>query len=303
MPGDVRVTAETVKTRSAEPGDAPLLRAIWRYAFGDRDAEISDFYDSFGGRAESVVAEIRGEPIAAGHIVPAGELVLPNGARTPCAMLYAIAAAPGAGGRGGGGAVTRALVLRATELGFSVSILRPANDGLFEYYSARAGFREWFYAGERKFHADEFPRSAKTPTARRVTPAEYGEIRQRLLWGMTHIRAGAGALEYQRRLCERAGGGLFEIAADGLTACAAVERTDGAALSVKELLMPRGAPPSYAALCAAALAERLPAEEIDVRIPAVPGADEARRFGMLRADSPVHPPGEGPGGWYGFAFD
>ncbi|MDR1589409.1 MAG: GNAT family N-acetyltransferase [Oscillospiraceae bacterium] len=309
MPGDVRVTASPVATRTAAPGDARLLRAIWQAAFEDEDAEISDFFDSFGGSVVSVIAEIRGEAAAAGHMAPAGSLVSPGGVRTPCAMLYSIAALPEMRGLGGGAAVTRALTRRAAELGFPAAVLKPADDGLFEYYSGRAGFREWFYASERKFHASELPRVAAAD-ARRVTPREYGDLREGLLRGVTHIDAGGGALEYQRRLCERSGGGLFGISAGGLTACAAVERRDGGALSVKELLIPPGAPPSAAAVCAAALARRLPAEEIDVRTPATdvppPGAQDggARRFGMLYTATDAPAPGaRRPGGWYGFAFD
>jgi predicted N-acetyltransferase YhbS len=294
-----------VTARDATRADAPTLRAIWKSAFEDEDAEISDFFDSFGGRVVSVVAELRGEPIAAGHMAPAGDLVSPEGARTPCAMLYAIAALPKSRGLGGGGGVTRALTSRAAEMGYASAVLRPSDDSLFDYYNKRAGFREWFYACESRFHARELPRGAEA-AARRVTPAEYGEMRERLLRGVTHIGAGGGALEYQRRLCERAGGGLFEIGADGLAACATAVRTDGGALSVKELLMPPDAPPSCAALCVAALAARLPAEVIDVCAPARRGAvgTVARRFGMLRVTSGAQTPGmTRPGGWYGFAFD
>jgi GNAT superfamily N-acetyltransferase len=273
---------------------------MWASSFEDSAGDISDFFEHFGDRITSVVAEteLTGGICAAGHIVPAGRLVSPNSTGAPCAMLYAVAARPDLRGRGYGAAVTRALALRARELGFSAVVLRPASDGLFEYYSGRAGFRDYFYASERVFRASDAARAPKA-RARPVTSAQYRSLRERLLGGVTHIEMDGAAVAYQELLCARSGGGLFAIRIGGAAddACAAVELEPGGRPAAKEFLT--GA--ADAKLCAASLASVFGAAEITARSPAQKRSP-ALRFGM------IYGPGGAasevaPAGWYGPAFD
>jgi predicted N-acetyltransferase YhbS len=282
-------------TRIASPRDAAALREIWESAFFDSDEEISDFFDSFGGRASSVIAEDEGgRAVAAGHIAAVGDLALPGGRRMPCAMLYAIAALPGARGLGHGAEVTRALTRAAADLGYPAVVLRPADDGLFEYYSRRAGFREWFYAREQTYRAGQLPRS-QSARARPLAPEEYRAARERLLSGAAHIDMDEHALEYQRKLCDRSGGGMFELKIGPATACAIAERTPSGALIARELLTPSADTAPFAS----ALLNILPSKTLTAFSPAHQTAP-AHRFGMINAPHSLHP---SPPPWYGPSFD
>ncbi|MDR1217418.1 MAG: GNAT family N-acetyltransferase [Oscillospiraceae bacterium] len=296
MSGGIRTVNADITTRAASPGDAGFLRELWKSAFGDSDGDVSAFLECFGGSAVPVIAELSGREGAAGYVIPAGELVYTDATRAPCAMLYAIASRQELRGRGLGAAVTRALTRRARELGYPAVVLHPADDGLFDFYSANAGFREWFSARELVFRADGQPRRP-CADVRAVTSAEYREIRARILRGRAHIHIGERAAEYQRLLCEQSGGGLFAIRSGGAESCAAAEGAPGGA-AVKELLTSAGG----AEPCAAALASAMSVGELTARVPAWTG-DGARRFGMMYADGA--PPGGRwtSGGWFGPAFD
>jgi GNAT superfamily N-acetyltransferase len=285
-----------VTTREAASGDAGFLRELWKDSFGDSDEDVSLFFDCFGMSAAPVIAELSGRAGAAGYVIPAGELVSADGTRAPCATLYAIAACRELRGRGLGASVTRALTRKARELGYPAVVLHPADDGLFDYYGANAGFREWFYAREFVFRADGQPRRPDA-AVRAVTAAGYRELRARILRGRAHIDIGEHAAEYLSRLCERSGGGLFEIRAGGEMACAAAELTSGGA-AIKELLTGSG----NAELCAPPLASALAVSSLTASAPAWTG-DGARRFGMMYADGAPPAGGGAHGGWFGPAFD
>jgi hypothetical protein len=209
-------------------------------------------------------------------------------------MLYAIAALPEARGRGHGGEVTRALTLTAGELGYPAVVLRPGGESLFEYYRRRAGFCDWFYARELACSAHDLPR-AHNARLRRLAPREYRAARERQLTGTAHIDADESALEYQRRLCERSGGGMFEITLGGATACAVAEYAPDGTLITRELLALEGDP----ALFASALLAALPAPSVTARCPARRG--DGTRFGMIHTS--LAPPPPHISNWYGPAFD
>jgi len=203
------------------------LKRLWRDVFGDGD-EVIDTYFEYFYSPELAVFEKCGTAVAAAcHIMPLGLLVLPGGEAEPCAALYAIAADPARRGEGFGARVTETAVRRAHDMGYSSVVLHPAQESLFGFYEKHGGFRTAFYAQERSICGN----GAAVP-ARRVSPAEYNELRETQLKTRLHIRYDVRCMEFQKRLCALSGGGLFALPDGG---CMIVESERGN-VRVSELL-------------------------------------------------------------------
>jgi hypothetical protein len=247
-------------------------------------------------------------------ILPVGQLVMPNIGQygishidpnrideCQCAMLYAIGTHPEHRGRGLGEAVTRAAAEHAIRRGCPTVVLKPAEESLFDFYAGRCGFVPFFEAAETTYTAAELP--AAGSDIHSVLPDEYRRLRQAFLSGGAYIDFSERALEYQTRLSEAAGGGLYALTLDGAAyGCAIVERADDA-VDIKELLLRSGASAEYAA---AAIAAAYPAESYRIRT--VRGASAAgnnwQRFGMLYPLSELSSKLSGQSvKWYGPAFD
>jgi hypothetical protein len=279
-------------TRAAREGDKPALLALWREAFGDADGDVAAFFDCWYAPERTAVAERDGALAAAGYLLPVGALVPPDGHRTPCAMIYGVAAFTAHRGHGCGARVTAELAANARALGFPVTVLRPAEDSLFAFYSGKTDFQTCFYALEETYAAA--PAQKNGVTLAPAPPEAYREAREARLQGLRHIDMDARALAYQARVCGETGG-LFLLKRGGETlGCAVAERRDGCA-AVKELLAPDGA--RGGAL--AAIADALSAERCLVRRPGA-AKDGARRFGMAVGAAPCPPDGVA---WDGLAFD
>jgi ribosomal protein S18 acetylase RimI-like enzyme len=217
------LSAPTV--RLAEPRDREALIEVWRVCFGDDAREITQFFEHFGEKLVSVTAEIDGVPAGAGHLFPAGSLIIPPRRKVPCAMIYAVGTLPEYRGRGVGGSVTRALTERGGRAGYGAIALSPAEDGLFAFYEEKASFHTVFYAEDAREQGDFIP----VP----VVPAEYRALRERILRGALHIDFDERALAYQQLLCRASGGFLAALERDNETAgCAVTE-----AGRYKELLL------------------------------------------------------------------
>jgi len=278
-------------TRQPRVNETPVLRRIWREAFGDGDEDL--FFGFYYKPELCLTAVCDGVPVAAGYLLPAGRLIGcggDSGRGVSCAMIYGVAALPEYHGRGFGTAVVRDLVSKGRGAGFSAITLCPSEDGLFEYYSSRTEFRDWFFACERIFK--EFSDAAPVKLTE-ISAPEYGHLREKLLAGVPHIELDLHALEYQSLLCQKFGGGFFATS-DGY-ACAVVECQPDGAVWVKELL------PGYDPHVLSAVAAAYPAREYVVR---TPGFDQdARRFGMLATPSGLVIGEKGTLPWYGLAFD
>lgn len=294
-------------TRLAENQDVPHLKALWKTVFGDSDADIDHFFGTWFAPELTVVIDgadvIHGgtRPVSVAYILPVGDLVLPEGERLKCAMLYAIATLPEWRGHGYGEAVTRAAGELAVQKGFPAIVLKPADDGLFEFYAKHTGFREFSSAFMTEFADNELPSYDPRYTLTPVSPPKYRSLRQGFLGHVTYIDMDERGLTYQLNLSATSGGGLYALLYDGHNAgCAAIERDDGA-VSIKELLLSEGCRMIDAVSAAAQL---LPAKKYDVRSLSDDGNPEKgayRRFGMIAGCTDI--PYVHSAKWYGIAFD
>jgi len=277
--------------------EMPVVRNIWNIVFAS--ADVDDFFSFYYNRELCVSAIYDGTAVAAGHLLPAGELGL-GGRRVPCAMIYAVATLPEFRSLGIGSAIVNELISIGRSAGFPAIVLCPSSDSLFDFYSAHTEFRDFFYICERKVsysHANPInaPISA-------VSPSEYALLRRGLLAGNSFLDQDYRALEYQSLLCRRFGGGLFRIDGPDGVSCAAIETHNGSLAIVKELLTPNGVDNALSAIAA-----MFPSEEYLVRCPvSLSGSHpNTRRFGMLAIESSLDDAGHKNAAppWYGLAFD
>ena len=87
-----------MRTRKTGPDDIPALKALWKQAFGDTDAEIDSFFKTVYPEATGFCAEEDGAVIAMLFALP---LTLAHGEETQkAAYLYAVATDEAFRGRG-----------------------------------------------------------------------------------------------------------------------------------------------------------------------------------------------------------
>jgi len=292
------------KTRQTRKCEIPALKDIWETVFGNIGKEA--FFDYFYSPELSICVDCEGRPAAVGYLIDSGDIV--NGAATvSSAMIYGVSTMPEHRGKGYGTAVVCGLIHLAHKLGYAAVVLCPSDDSLFEYYSDRTGFRDWFYVNELRYtpgvtNGDRF--YALTG----ISPAEYCLIRETLLEGLTHIKHDSRIFEYQVILCNELNGGLFRYG----SSCAVVECQQDGAVWIKELLSPAHDPDEGYRIVTAITAA-FPAPEYIIRTPAGSAyplninhpRTLVRRYGMLaftdksltcaieRISSP----------WYGMGFD
>lgn len=280
---------------------------------------MNAFFKCLFSPEHTIIAESEDEkPAAMGYLVPMGELIggsaellcanaLPCVNALRCVMIYSIATLPEHRGRGLGAAVVNKLISTAFESGFSVAVLSPSTDSLFEYYSKHTAMRDWFYAGETGISATSTWTDCGISTATasevksalpviEVSTAQYGCLRETLLGETAHIKYNASCLEYQKMLCKELGGGFFQVG----SSCAVVEVQANGAVCVKEMLVSRDDDERDVI---AAINAAFPSNTYAYRFPTENG--NGRRFGMLAAcdEVTIDLCDFGTAPWYGLAFD
>lgn len=191
----------------------PLLRGLWKEAFGDPDAYLDDFFCiAFSpDRCLTVWEEDR---------LAAALYWLDCSCRgQKCAYLYAVATAKAFRGRG----LCHGLMARTHELlgqqGYAMAVLVPGSESLFRLY-ASMGYTV-FGGIEERFHIA----SEAALFLRQIPAEEYAALRRRLLPEGGILQEGA-TLEFLKTQ-------VRFFAGDGFCLCARIE---GDTLFVPELL-------------------------------------------------------------------
>ena len=268
-----------VEIRTALPHEVPAQKALWQAAFGD-DPRYVDWFYQCCCRPEDMLLLLEDGRLASMTALLPHTLRLPGGGTASAWYVYALATDPSVRSKGYG----RQLLLRADDFlrarGADCVTVVPAEASLFRFFGM-VGFLPAFYT--RKV---ELPRSMTTPAhpADRVAPigpAEYNEIRERVLADLPSVCYGEDLIRYQEGMGRLSGGGLFRVTVDGFRGCAAAEYLDGESVLFKELLLP----PEYMPRGLAALAAVLPGQRCHVRTPAqwdgMPGS-YLQPFGMIK---------------------
>ena len=278
------------RIRSCRPEDRPALKALWKQAFGDEDAYIDRFFDSFPPEGTGLAAEAEGKPVSAMYplsdirLYPYRQEVLTAG------YAYALATLPEYRGRGIGRRVYRALSDRILETCDAACVL-PAEESLYPFYETAAGAKVLSYVREVRVSREELRGVTPCPGAR-LPAYQYAGVRQSLLAGMPH----AALSEAYYDFLEADEGTEFFVLEGGV---AATETPESGVCRITELLAPDADP--LAAI--AGVARWQPAREYIVRTPLFyRGLGDARPYMLaVLAKEPDFPMPRDL--WWGFGLD
>ena len=276
--------------RVANTDDLPALKHIWRTCFEDSEADTDRFFRYFFGEETTLILSRGNEKAAAAHLLFEAEFVSRNeSSKCPtgkCPYIYGVGVLPSFRGNGFGAEISRAATIHCLELGYEMSVIVPADEGLFGFYKDYAGYSDYFTVNEYKINTEG--RVSPEAIVKRITPKEYGNLREHLLSDINHLRFSRLACSYLNELCVSTGGGLYGLSHNGFAdmAVAAVEIGEKG-LQVKELLCS----PDQTEYLAIALFNAFGFHSGTVRTPG-----QQKRFGM----SSIRAQGSG---YFGFAFD
>ncbi|MDD2361398.1 MAG: GNAT family N-acetyltransferase [Oscillospiraceae bacterium] len=155
---------------------APSLRKIWLDAFPEDGPEDVEFFFSHALNSESCAVWVEdGQPVSMTFLLPS-ELVFSNGSCLNLRYIYAAGTLTAFRGRG----IFSNLLTEVHELlrcrGVDACFLRPAQPGLFNFYS-RFGYKPYFYNTTENIEAEtEFISSG---VEKNISSAAFDKIPQK----------------------------------------------------------------------------------------------------------------------------
>lgn len=219
--------------RVGKQEDVAALRELSRLCFGDSDEFLDLFYSARFRPEQCFVWEGEGEIAAFAFALP---LTLKLTDETlPAAYIYSVGTHPDYREKGLASGLMDFIWKELTARGVKIALLVPAGEGLFDFYG-RLGFRPLtnIASGAR---ANVCCRSccARSMSVEPATPAEYFELREKLLADTPHFVWDIEDLRYQGAFSGLVGGGLY-LVGDG-AGCAVME-SGPRGVVLKELLAP-----------------------------------------------------------------
>lgn len=206
----------------AGSSDQPELHQLWETVFCDPPEIVESFFERFPPEITGWVLR-RGDKIcSAGYLIP-GNWYIYGAELCPVAYVYAVATAPAERAKGYAGKLMQSMAAYARERGL-ILYTRPAENSLFPWYSKTMGADHIGYFQEA-LHADSS--EICNSKIRRLTPDEYGSMREKLLADQPHICMSENYL----RLQESYSDGFYAV---GDSCCCVVKEND--ILHLTELL-------------------------------------------------------------------
>ncbi len=220
-----------IQMRPSVPEDIPRQRVLWNLAFGDDGAYVDNFYQNYYCPERVLVLEEDGiiQSMTAWFDTMFDTA---DGNRWKAGYLYAVATHPDTRGKGYAGMLLNYADFYLKEEAHCQAVTTvPAEESLHRFFAAN-GFRECF---THRCVVMNPVKNNKIGSLESLSPAQYGELREKLLEGRMHIAYPFDALEYQAGCCRISGGGLYLIQKDGPVILCAEGMADGQLL-IKELL-------------------------------------------------------------------
>jgi GNAT superfamily N-acetyltransferase len=295
---------KNVVLRSPNADEEGKLKELWSAIFSDigMDAFFANLYSK-----SLCSAMFEDEKLCAmAFLVRAGELSYGEKLFN-AAMIYSVATSPKHRGKGYAKAVVDELVSKAFSIGYSVALLAPSDDGLFEFYNKKNEFADYFYVNEQSYTKEELIalpcREATIEGIERISAESYVTLRESLLGKLTHVKQDAEIFKYQQSICDEVGGGLYRIN----DSCAVIEIQDDSSVFIKELLSPNDSISEILSI----ISNKYPSHKYAVRTPVNGEISDKfyqaniKRFGMIKADKAIfsHDNLHKFEPWYGLALD
>lgn len=286
-------------TRFSTQDDVPVLRRLWKLAFGDSDAYLDNFFLRYYRPERVFVLEEEGEVLSMSAWFDT-RLALPDGPSFRAAYLYAVATHPDQRGRGLAAKLMADLGRTLSGMGVQLLTTVPAEPSLHDFF-ARNDFSEYFTHSEFLLLPKQEVQALPGVSLRPASPEEYGRVREELLAKLPHIAYSRDALDYQAGCCALSGGGLYIGDTAQGPVCLCAEGMGEGQMVAKELL--GAADVAQAGCLLFALNARVIWRLRTPEAPACPGSE--REFGMLRwlGSAPYSPSLPGKTGYLGLAFD
>ena len=195
--------SESYITREYRPDDIPALTELWMRVFGDSREFVEGYFRMLPDFGSCVLTECGGRVIAEAGVITGLELQKASGGAPECGYIYAVAVDPEFRGQGFGREIVRAARDKAIEREAYIICTLPADDSLYDFYSACAGLEPALYRETYSLPAKPVEMTMK------LTATEYMFFREDLLRGKTFLRPSFFTADFLRFACECGGGGLY----------------------------------------------------------------------------------------------
>ena len=220
-----------ITIRTSTPADIPALRALWQLAFGDSDAYVDNFFNTYYRPKRMLLLEGEGRLLAMTAWFDTS-FVLPGRGDYRTAYLYAVATHPDARGRGLAGRLLAWADDFFRSLAIPAVTTVPAEPSLHNFFGAN-GFRECFCHREVTLPRIQ---TQSDLSLEPISPQVYTQLREIFLQDIPHIALSEEAITYQAGCCALSGGGLYAVGTPFGTAILCAEGMGNGTLLVKELL-------------------------------------------------------------------
>jgi len=262
--------------RHPSDGDLPELTSLWQEAFGDSQEETSFYFQYRHRHGNMLVKELDGGIAGMLSMLPV-TLTAP-GLSLPGRYVFAVATKREQRGQGVSTELLHAAHETMRREGAAVSLLVPADAGLFHFYRKR-GYQDQFFINEFSIKAKEILPMPAAGEARRCTAEEYTFLRSAVFsQSRLFVKWDIEALEYVRLGAEASGGAMLMMSGGSGQAAAVCEPRYGA-MRVSELILDGLSWQEALAM----IHRHFNAERYVVRVPeGLRGHDSRKYFGMAK---------------------
>lgn len=191
--------------REYTENDIEKLAQLWVNSFYPDTIEFAKmFFEMLPNMGSCVVAEENGKIIAMASVIAGQELQFAKSLKKPeVGYIYGVAVDENYRNIGIGKEITRAAYDLAIKREAMIVATLPSSQGLYKYYADVLGFKTVLFRKQLEVEASNIEMTMK------CTSTEYYMMKEGILSGKTFLRLSNYAMEFERRLCEMSGGGLY----------------------------------------------------------------------------------------------